>query len=220
MEHTIEGTPGFAYVHVDLEPGESLISEAGAMSSMAVDLGIEARLNGGFFSGLCKRLFGGESMFVNRYTNDTGAPRRVTLAGKTPGDIRAMDLDGESFYFQPGAFLACTPGIRLGLGYAGLRSLVAREGLFRLKLGGTGRVFYSAFGGILEKRVSGSYVVDSGHLVGYDPGMRLRIQLAGGLFSSFFGGEGLVTGLEGDGRVLLQTRSVPGLVAWLNPKLR
>lgn len=220
MEQTIAGSPGFAYINVDLEPGESFISEAGAMASMHPDLEIKTRFNGGFVSGLSKRLFGGESMFVNEYSNAGRQPRRLTLTSQVPGDIRSMDLQNETFYFQPGAFLACTPGVHLGLGYAGFRSLIAREGLFRLKLSGTGRVFYASFGGLLEKRISGSYIVDSGHLVGYDTGMQLRIQLAGGLMSSLFGGEGLVTRLEGNGRVVLQTRSISGLASWLNPKLR
>lgn len=220
MEHTIAGSPGFAYLEVDLDPGESLVSEAGAMSSMAADLDIRTVFNGGFFSGLAKRFLGGESMFVNHFTNSTREPRRVTLAAQVPGDIRLLDLRNETFYFQPGSFLACTPGIKIGVGYAGIGSFVAREGLFRLKISGTGRVFYSAFGGILEKRISGSYIVDSGHLVGYDAGIQLRMKLAGGMFSSFFGGEGLVSRLEGNGRVLLQTRSLSGLVTWLNPKLR
>jgi len=47
----------------------------------------------------------------------------------------------------------------------------------------------------------------------------LRLQLAGGIFSSFFGGEGFVTRLEGKGRVVLQSRSLSGLASWINPKL-
>ncbi len=220
MEYTITGSPGFAYLDVDLDPGESLVSEAGAMSSMAADLDIRTRLNGGVFSGLAKRFLGGESLFVNEFTNSARQSRRLTLGAQIPGDIRTMELHNETFYFQPGAFLACTPGINIGLGYAGLGSFVGREGLFRLKIAGEGRVFYSSFGGILEKRISGGYIVDTGHLVGYTPGIRLRMKMAGGIFSSIFGGEGLVTRLEGEGRVLLQTRSLSGLASWLNPKLR
>jgi uncharacterized protein (AIM24 family) len=49
--------------------------------------------------------------------------------------------------------------------------------------------------------------------------MKLKMQLAGGIFSSFFSGEGLVTRVEGKGKVWIQTRSLSGLVGWLNPKL-
>jgi uncharacterized protein (AIM24 family) len=49
--------------------------------------------------------------------------------------------------------------------------------------------------------------------------MKLKVQLAGGIFSSFFGGEGLVTRVEGVGQIVIQTRSLSGLAGWLNPKL-
>ena len=49
--------------------------------------------------------------------------------------------------------------------------------------------------------------------------MKLRLQLAGGIFSSIFGGEGLVTRLNGKGRYVIQTRSLSGLSGWINPKL-
>ena len=53
----------------------------------------------------------------------------------------------------------------------------------------------------------------------YPPGIKLQLQLAGGLFSSFFGGEGLVTRIVGKGRIVIQTRSISGLTGWINPKL-
>jgi uncharacterized protein (AIM24 family) len=49
--------------------------------------------------------------------------------------------------------------------------------------------------------------------------MKLNIQLAGGLFSSFFGGEGFVTRVEGKGKIIIQTRSLSGLAGWINPRL-
>lgn len=49
MKTTIEGAPSFAYLHVDLDPGESIVAESDAMSSMAADLGMQATFNGGFF---------------------------------------------------------------------------------------------------------------------------------------------------------------------------
>ena len=84
---------------------------------------------------------------------------------------------------------------------------------------GTGTLWYGAYGGLLEKEIDGQYIVDTSHLVAYEPEMKLKIQLAGGVFSSFFGGEGLVTRVEGKGKIVIQTRSLSGLAGWLNPKL-
>ena len=133
--------------------------------------------------------------------------------------MREVRLNGGGLCLQPGAFVACTPGMSLGVQWAGFGSLIAREGLFKLRVSGTGTVWYGAYGAMLEKMVDGEHVVDSGHLVAYEPQMKLKIQLAGGIFSSFFGGEGLVTRVEGKGKVIIQTRSLSGLAGWLNPKL-
>jgi uncharacterized protein (TIGR00266 family) len=215
----IEGAPSFAHIHVELDPGEQITAESDAMSSMACDLDMKAKLNGGFFSGLCKKFLGGESLFVNDFVNNTDGPRQVTLAPGNPGDIRAMQLENNAICLQPGAYIASTPGVKLGLKYAGLASWIGREGLFKLQVSGTGTLWYGAFGALVEKEIDGEFIVDTGHLVAYPPNIKLKVQMAGGIFSSFFGGEGLVTRVQGKGTIVLQTRSLSGLASWLNPFL-
>jgi uncharacterized protein (TIGR00266 family) len=219
VQSEIRGSPSFAYVNVDLEPGESIIAESGAMASMAADLELKARTNGGVFPALGRKLFGGESFFVSEYVNGTAGTRRLTLTQNSPGDVRELELDGGSICLQPGAYLASTPGLKLGVRWAGLTSWIAREGLFKLEVSGRGRLWFGAYGGLVDRQVDGAYIVDTSHLVAYEPQMRLRLQLSGGLFSSFFGGEGLVTRVEGSGRIVMQSRSMDGLVNWANPKL-
>ena len=219
MQTSIEGGNSFAFINVDLDPGETVMAESDAMSSMAADLDMAAKLNGGFFKGIAKKFLGGESLFVNHFTNNTSGPRRVTLVQNTPGNVRMVELKGQEYCLQPGAFIACTPGVKLGVKWAGFKSMFAREGLFKLTVSGTGTVWYGAYGGLLEKEVDGEYIVDTSHLVAYEPQMKLNIQLAGGLFSSFFGGEGFVTRVEGKGKIIIQTRSLSGLAGWINPRL-
>ena len=84
---------------------------------------------------------------------------------------------------------------------------------------GSVTLWYGAYGALLDKEIDGEYIVDNSHLVAYEPGIKLRLQLAGGIFSSLFGGEGLVTRVSGKGRVVIQTRSLSGLTGWINPKL-
>lgn len=219
MQAVIEGKPCFAHLHVDLDPGETITAEADAMSSMSADLDMKAKFNGGFFSGLCKKFLGGESLFVNDFTNNTDGIRRVTLVQATPGDVGEIELNGEAMCLQPGAYLASTPGVKLGLKWAGFASWIGREGLFKLVVSGTGKVWYAAYGALLERQVEGEFIVDSSHLVTYEPQLKLKVQMAGGIFSSFFGGEGLVTRLQGSGKIVIQTRSLDGLVNWMNPRI-
>lgn len=220
MQTRIEGAPSFAHIHVTLEPGETIIAESDAMSTMSADLDMTAKFNGGFFSGLVKKFLGNESLFINHFTNTTNRPLHLTLTPNTPGDMRAVELEaGESLCLQPGAYIASTPGVKLGVKWAGFASMIGQEGLFKLMVSGPGTVWYGAYGALIDREIDGEFIVDTGHLVAYPPGIRLKVQLAGGIFSSFFGGEGLVTCVEGKGKIILQTRSMGGLVKWLNPML-
>lgn len=219
MKTAIKGSDAFAYVDVELAPGEKVIAEADAMSSMAADLDMRAKFNGGFFVALMRKLLVGETIFVSHFSNNTQSDRRLTLVQSTPGAVRCLELNNDTFYLQPGAFLACTGNVKLGVRFASLVSWIAREGLFRIVVSGTGKVWYGAYGALLEREIDGEYIVDTSHLVGYTPGIVLKLQLAGGIFSSFLGGEGLVTRVVGKGRIVIQTRSLSGLASWINPKL-
>lgn len=220
MEAKIEGSPAFAHIHFDLEPGDELVTESDAMASMSAEIDLSTRFNGGFFKGLARKFLGGESLFINTFTNGTSKTCRLTVAQSTPGEIRQVELTGrESICLQPGAYICSTRDLKLGLRWAGFRSWFAREGLFKLEVSGTGTLWYGAYGALVEKEIDGEYIVDTSHLVAYDPGIKLKIQLAGGLFNSFFSGEGFVTRLEGRGKVILQSRSLDGLRSWLNPRI-
>jgi uncharacterized protein (TIGR00266 family) len=217
MEAEIRNKPSFANIHVRLGPGDRIVAEADAMASMSSTVNIQTQWSGGVLRAILRRMFGGESMFVNVFS--TEAKGELVLTQPFPGDIECIELKGNTLYLQPGAFLACEPGVTLGLGWAGWRMLVAREGLFRLKVSGTGRVWFGAYGGIFQREVDAEYVVDSGHLVAYEPSIKIRIGMAGGIVSSFLSGEGLVTRVSGPGRIYMQSRSFGGLAAWANAHL-
>lgn len=219
MRTTIEGSPSFSYIHIDLDPGERILAEAGAMASMDADLDVKAIFNGGIVLAFIRRYLGGEALFTNVFTNNTSKPRRLTLVQTTPGDIKELALRDQALCLQPGAFVAATPGLKIKVRWAGLASFFAKEGLFKLLVQGQGKLWIGAYGGILFKDVVGAHLVDSGHLVAYEPQLRLKLQLAGGLFSSLFGREGLVARVEGQGKIAIQTRSLDSLRDFINPFL-
>ncbi|MBE9179976.1 TIGR00266 family protein [Oculatella sp. LEGE 06141] len=220
MRYEIRYKPAFATLFLTLNPGDRITAEAGAMASMSAQLSMTTEFSGGLIPGLLKKFLGGESLFVNVFKNNTQQPQEVVLTQSTIGDISMIELTGNEICFQPGAYIAHTPGIRMGVEWAGFSSWFAGEGLFKLKLSGQGLVFFGAYGGITERRLSNELIVDTGHLVAYEPGIRMNIHMAGGLLGSVTSGEGLVNRLKGQGRVYLQSRSVDGLVRFLRPKLR
>ena len=156
-------------------------------------------------------------MFVNEFSTESAG--ELVLTQPFPGDIECLELDGTTLFLQPGAFIACEPRVRLGLGWAGVRMAIAREGLFRLRVSGRGKVWFGAYGGIFSREVEDEVIVDSGHLVAYEPTIDVRLGMAGGVFSSYFSGEGFVTRVRGPGRIYLQSRSFGGLAAWANAHL-
>ncbi|HKK47937.1 MAG TPA: TIGR00266 family protein [Alkalispirochaeta sp.] len=223
MHISIEGAPSFSHVHVDLDPGDSFVAESGAMQSMSAELTMQAVPNGGIVSALGKRMFGGESFFVSRFTNTTSRTLRVTIAQDIPGDIVEMPLHhGEEVVLQRGAYLGHAGDVQLKAAWAGFISWFSGEGLVHLRARSesTGTVYFGAYGAIIKRRIEEELKVDDGHLVAYDPALTLKVSLSGGLFASVFGGEGFVTRVIGTGDVYIQTRSVRGLAAWLNPKFR
>lgn len=220
MECEIRYKPAFSTIFVTLEPGERIIAEAGAMASMDSQLSIQTKLSGGFFSAIAKKFFGGESLFVNVFTNETKQYLNLVLTQSVVGDIQEIELHGKDMYFQPGAYIASTSGIKMGVRWAGFTSWFAGEGLFKLRLSGKGKVFFGAYGGITKKAINGDFIVDNGHLVAYEPGIQMGIKLSNGLIGSFTSGEGFVNRLTGRGNVYLQSRSIGGLVGFLRSKVR
>jgi uncharacterized protein (TIGR00266 family) len=217
MHISIQGAPAFGFLHVDLEPGERFMTESDAMASMSAELDMTAKLNGGLIKGLMKKFLGGESLFINEFANNTQSTLRLTVTQPFPGDIMLLDMSElGTLYLQPGAYICSEPGVKLGMKWAGIHSWLGGEGLFRLELSGTGKVAIGAYGGLVEKEVSGELIVDTDHLVAYPPGFTIKTQLSGNLISSFTSGEGIVMRLKGNGKVILQTRSFGGLTKWIN----
>ncbi|MBX3426422.1 MAG: TIGR00266 family protein [Pirellulales bacterium] len=217
MQTEIRNRPSFANVLVQLDVGDRIVAEAGAMAMMSGSVAMTTRWSGGPLRAVLKRIFGSESLFVNEFT--ANGPGELVLTQAVPGDIECLALAGTTLYLQPGAYLASDPDVKLELGWAGWRSFIVGEGLFRLKVSGQGRVWFGAYGGIFSREVDEEYIVDSGHLVAYEPTIQIRVGMAGGLLTSFFSGEGIVTRVRGPGRIYMQSRNFSALAAWTNSHL-
>lgn len=220
MKYDIRYRPAFATIFFTLQPGEKITAEAGAMVSMDADVSMTTEFSGGFFSALIRKFFGGESLFVNVFRNRSNRPLNVVLTQGIIGDIEAIKLEGKTICLQPGAYIAHTPGAKMGVKWAGFASWFAGEGLFKLQFTGNGRLLFGSYGGITQKEITGEFIVDNSHLVAYDAGIKMNVALSGGLIASLTSGEGFVNKLKGNGKIFLQSRSVSGLVGFLSPKVR
>ena len=97
----------------------------------------------------------------------------------------------------------------------------SKEGLFLLRVQGSGDLFLSSYGAIHTKelRHGEKYIVDTGHMVAFDESVNYRVTRVGGLKSTFFSGEGLVCELTGPGNIYLQSRSDDAFLTWLIPRI-
>ena len=83
-----------------------------------------------------------------------------------------------------------------------------------------GDLFFNCYGALVEKEVNGELIVDTGHLVAWEPSLTYRIRGMGGIKQTLFSGEGLTMEFSGTGKVYLQTRYLNETAGWLTPYLR
>ena len=207
-------------VEVELDPGETVIAEAGAMNWMEDNISFEAKMGDGsqpdkgFFNKLLdagKRAVSGESIFMTHFTNNGSGKRRVAFGAPYPGKIIALDMEklGHRIICQKDAFLCAALGTEIDCVFSKKlgRGFFGGEGFILQRLRGDGMAFIHAGGTIVEKDLNGETLrIDTGCIVAFTPGINYNIERAGNLKSMFLGGEGLfLATLQGVGKVYLQS---------------
>ncbi len=86
----------FALAVVNLQAGQAISAEAGAMVSMSSNVDLHSEMKGGVFGAL-KRAVGGESAFVSTFTAQ-GSPGEVTFAPGAPGDVVRYRTEKSNLY--------------------------------------------------------------------------------------------------------------------------
>jgi uncharacterized protein (TIGR00266 family) len=217
MDIEVKGRPSFAHLVLRLQPGDTVRAEAGAMVSRSAGIRPRAAFNGGFFKALLLRFLGGESLFVNWFEAD--APGELVLTQTTPGDLTEIELRGQEICLTEGSLIAATKDVEIGVQWAGFASWLGGEGLFRLTVSGTGKVWMGGFGSLVQVELQGPLTIDTGHLVAYEPTVSLKTRMSGSIFTSLAGGEGLVMEATGPGKVWLQSRNLDAFASWVSPYL-
>ncbi|MBC8329319.1 MAG: TIGR00266 family protein [Planctomycetes bacterium] len=209
------------FVEVDLDPGETVVSEAGAMLFMTDGVQMETRFGDpssedtgilGKFLSAGKRLLARESLFLTTYTASRAAVETVAFAAPYPGKIVAADLRelGGTLLCQKDSFLCAAKGVTVGIAFTKKlgAGFFGGEGFILQKLEGDGLAFLHAGGTITKRTLAPGerLKVDTGCLVGFNPSVGYDIEFVGGLKNTFFGGEGLfLATMTGPGEVWLQS---------------
>jgi len=218
-------------VEIELDPGETVIAEAGAMLYMEDGIEFNARMGdgtnprAGFFDKLLSagsRLITGESLFLTHFTNQGWGKKHVAFSAPYPGTIVPLELRnlGGRVIVQKDAFLCAAKGTRISITFS--RKLGAGffggEGFILQQLDGDGRAFIHAGGTVIERQLNNETLrVDTGCIVGFETSIDYNIEQAGNLRSMVFGGEGLfLATLRGTGKVWLQSMPVRKLISALS----
>jgi uncharacterized protein (TIGR00266 family) len=228
------------YVEVELDPGESAVSEAGSLMykdpsiEMTTVFGDGEQPSGDLMDllvGAGKRLLTGESLFMTVFTNHGAGKARVAFAAPYPGTILAFDLTkhGGKLVCQKDAFLAAAKGVTIGIEFQKrmLTGLFGGEGFIMQKLEGDGLVFVHAGGTLVERELEAGEElhVDTGCLAAMSQTVEYDVVTVGGVKSMIFGGEGVFFArLRGPGQVWLQSlpfsRLAGRIMANLGPRGR
>ena len=220
MNYTIEGAP-MPVVICNLEGGETMLTEKGAISWMSPNMKMETTTGGGIGK-MFGRAFSGESMFINRYTAQ-GGTGLIAFASSFPGSIKAFEIGpGQEYIFQKKAFLAGEPGVNISVHFHKkvASGLFGGEGFILQKVSGNGIVFAEFDGHVVEYELQPGQqiVIDSGYLAAMSVTCQMDIQTVPGLKNIVFGGEGLFnTVITGPGHVWLQTMPISSVADSLRP---
>lgn len=220
MKYEIQGET-LPVVICQLENGESMITEGGAMSWMSPNMVMETTSNGGLGKAL-GRMFAGERLFQNRYTAK-GGPGHIAFASSFPGSIKAFEIaPGKEYIFQKKTFLAGEAGVNLSVHFQKkvASGLFGGEGFILQRVSGKGIAFAEFDGHVVEYELAAGQqiIVDSGYLAAMETTCSIDIQTVQGVKNVVFGGEGLFnTVITGPGHVWLQTMPIYSVAGAISP---
>ncbi len=218
MQSRILGTT-MPVLEVMLQPGETILSEAGELSWMTQSIQMTTHTQmagGGGFLGIIKRVAGGGTLFMTEYSA-AGMPGEIAFATKVPGHILPIELgDGQEYMIHRHGFLCATAQVQLGVGFQ--QSLGAGifggDGFLLQKVTGHGTAWVELSGEVIVKdlRPGETLRVHPGHVGAFTGSVSFNITRVPGIKNMIFGGDGLfLAALTGPGRVWLQTLPIARL---------
>ena len=222
MRYEIRGD-SLPVVICNLEEGEQMVNQGGAMSWMTPNMQMSTEGGGGLGKAL-GRMFAGEKIFRNVYTA-VGGPGMIAFSSSFPGSIVAVEVTpGHPVILQKSAFLAATPGLESEVFFnrKAATGFFGGEGFIMQKWSGSGLLFLEVDGAAVEYELGAgeTMVVSTGDLAMMDATCTMDVQTVKGVKNVLFGGEGLfLTYVTGPGHITLQTMNAADLAGRLAPYL-
>jgi len=192
MKHEIRYKPSYSILVVNLQQGEKITAESGAMTYMDPNIDVHTRKREKSLLGsLGLSIIGRQSFWVNDYTASNGQGE-VAFVSAPVGDIETLEVKpNQGYIIQKAAYVASTENVDF--------------------------LFINTFGAIDKHTLNPgqTLIVDNFHLVAFSDTCNYKVTKFGGLKETLLGGEGLVTRITGPGDIYIQTKNLREFVEWL-----
>ncbi|MDD3136688.1 MAG: TIGR00266 family protein [Methanoregula sp.] len=218
MKYEIKYKPAYSLLVVQLTAGEAITAEAGAMTYMQPTLEVKThKREKGFWGTLGMTIVGGQSFFINDFTANA-ASGEAAFSSAPLGDIDVLEVRPEKgFIIQKSAYVASQREVLLDIQWQGFTKGLFGQGLFMIKVTGTGLLFINTFGAIDKHTLNAGerLIVDNHHLVAFSDTCQYKVTKFGGIKETILGGEGFVTEITGPGEIYIQTKNIRELADWI-----
>jgi uncharacterized protein (AIM24 family) len=226
MQEQVHGT-AMPVLSIHLEPGESVVAEAGEFSWMTDAIQMSTQITGSMAG---ESLIGGlgrahgSPVLTSTYTAQ-GGPGTISFAAKTPGSILPVDVGlGTEYLVHRHGFLAGMPGVEISVGFQQSfhAGIFAGEGFVLHRIGGQGRAWAEMSGQVIPHELAPgeSLRVHPGHVGLFQASVAFQVVRVPGITNRYFGGDAhYFAELSGPGTVWLQSMPLPQLTAALVPYL-
>ncbi|MBR6089795.1 MAG: TIGR00266 family protein [Anaerolineaceae bacterium] len=219
MNYEIRYEP-FPVLMVNLEDGEQIQCQAGAMSWMTPNMEMQTSTGGGLGK-LFSRVISGENAFVNKYA--AHGKGMIAFSSDFVGQILAVEIKpGQDFVVQQSGYLASFGNVeqtvffqkRLGAAFFG------GEGFIMQRFSGSGIVFVEIDGYCQEYTLAAGQqmVLSTGYLAAMDATCKMDVQSVKGAMNMLFGSESFFnTIVTGPGKIYVQTKPISKVAQALKP---
>lgn len=219
MNYEIKYEP-FPVLVMNLEDGEQVTCQSGAMSWMSTNLEMQTSTGGGLGK-LFGRVFSGENAFINKYI--AHGKGFIAFSSDFVGKIMAVEVKpGKDFIVQKSGFLASYGDVeqsvffqkKLGAAFFG------GEGFIMQRFSGHGIVFVEIDGYCEQYELAANQqlILSTGYLAAMEASCQMDVQTVKGAMNVLFGSESLFhTTVTGPGKIYIQTKPIAQVARALKP---
>lgn len=210
LRYSISTDEHYAVLELELKPNQIIFADANAVTAMDANVVFVNKLRGGLLDILRKAL-GLDVLFLNQFSAEK-RPGTLTLSAALPGDVCHYFLTREKgLYLKSDSFLACQPTVRIDTNFRSMKHFYNDNQTVLLRLVGTGDLWFSIYGGLVEVPIEGSWLYNPDYIVAFEDTLDYETVkndkfATDKLRGDVWGGQGRLCRFTGEGRIWMQAR--------------